>query len=210
MNEHVGSKLNTADKFYDDLLPLLLKKPLDAALVDSGSHTDDDLCPLRTNERAVLTGYRCVREAWMHYLHSQGASSNATLHVHLNYQLQWLKMLLQDLHLVGELDESDIRLARLGPMQVTHYCTKRVTTEDTPRVLDEQLHQLQETCDGVEARLADIKISNYGVSSQVRGAVRGLSSEIASVYSYRRLLFARNGLDVFMLPLSSSLFSFVA
>lgn len=51
-----GSAKNTADKFYDDLLPLLLKKPLDAALVDTGVHLDDATCPLRTNERAVLTG----------------------------------------------------------------------------------------------------------------------------------------------------------
>ena len=52
-----ASKNNTADKFYDDLLPLLLKKPLDAALVDTGCYVDDSACPLRTNERAVLTGY---------------------------------------------------------------------------------------------------------------------------------------------------------
>jgi thiol-disulfide isomerase/thioredoxin len=102
----------------------------------------------------------------MYYLNSQGATVDATLHVHLNYQLQWLKLLLQDLFLINELDESDVRLIQLGPKQVTHFCTKRITTDEAPRVLDIQLRQLQETADGIEARLGDMKISNYGVSSQ--------------------------------------------
>lgn len=102
----------------------------------------------------------------MFYLNSQGADAKATLHVHLNYQLQWLKLLLQDLFLINELDESDVRLVQLGPKQVTHFCTKRITTDEPPRVLDEQLRELQETANGIESRLGDIKISNYGVSSQ--------------------------------------------
>jgi thiol-disulfide isomerase/thioredoxin len=153
-------------EFYDSLLPLLLKKPLDAALVDTHTFAADTLCPLRTNERATLTGYRCVREAWMFYLHLHGVRAEETLHVHFNYQLQWLKLLLQDLHLVNEVDESDIFLARLGPAKLTHYCTKRITTAEHPRLLDEQLRLVQETVDGIEARLSVMKITNYGVTSQ--------------------------------------------
>mmetsp|Transcript_7246 Transcript_7246/g.21392 ORF Transcript_7246/g.21392 Transcript_7246/m.21392 type:complete len:5155 (-) Transcript_7246:1654-17118(-) len=160
-----------ATQFYDDLMPLLLKKPLDAAIVDGGAHIDNDMCPLRTNERANLTGYRCVREAWMYYLNSQGVGASATLNVHLNYQLQWLKLLLQDMFLINEFDESDARLVQLAPRQVTHYSTKRITTDEAPRFFDETLRQLQETTEGIEARLSDMKITNYGVSSQALSLV---------------------------------------
>jgi hypothetical protein len=34
--------------FYNDLLPLLLDRPLDTAILQSGCDQDDALCPLRT------------------------------------------------------------------------------------------------------------------------------------------------------------------
>ena len=73
--------MNTPEKFYDDLLPLLLDKPLDVAIMESNSHLDDLACPFRTNQRAVVTGYRCVREAWIHYLNAHGVSSEHSLQV---------------------------------------------------------------------------------------------------------------------------------
>lgn len=102
----------------------------------------------------------------MYYLAVHGTTSAETMNVHLNYQRQWLKLLLQDLHLVREVDESDLRLARLGPTQISHYCTKRKTLSDPPRFLDEQLEMLQETTQGIEARLSQIKIATYGAATR--------------------------------------------
>ena len=41
---------NTPERLYDDLLPLLLGKPLEAAVLECKTFADDILCPLRTNE----------------------------------------------------------------------------------------------------------------------------------------------------------------
>ena len=53
---------------HGDLLPLLLGQPLEAALRDNACHTNDSIFPLRTNQRANITGYRGVNEAWIHSL----------------------------------------------------------------------------------------------------------------------------------------------
>ena len=77
----MGSPINTPDKFYNDLLPLLLDKPLDAAILENNCHNDDILCPFRTNQRASVTGYRCVREAWVYFLNRHGITPQHSLQV---------------------------------------------------------------------------------------------------------------------------------
>ena len=74
--------------------------------------------------------------------------------------------MLQDLHCVNSLDESEVRLVRLSMKQTAHVCTKRVRSTDTPRFLEEQLVMLQHTIAGVERRLAEVPIRRYGVTSE--------------------------------------------
>lgn len=77
------AEFNTPEKFYDDLLPLLLGKPLDVALKENGANVDTNICPLRTNERAALTAYRSVREAWVFFMQRNGIAPKHTMQVPL-------------------------------------------------------------------------------------------------------------------------------
>ena len=86
-----------------------------------------------------MSGYRCVREAWVYVLCSQGIKPDHTRQIYFNYQRQWLKMLLQDLSKVKTLGESDFRLVRLSTQQVAHACAKKNRIDDSPLFLTEQL-----------------------------------------------------------------------
>ena len=80
----LGAKQNTPEKLYNDLLPLLLDKPLDVALEENNNHNNlaDVLAPLRTQQRSPVTGYRVLREAWTYYLLQHGVTPDHTLQVH--------------------------------------------------------------------------------------------------------------------------------
>ena len=162
----IKADINTPDKLYNDLLPLLLKKPLEAAIADNKCHIDDSCCPLRTNQRSKLTGYRCVREAWLYLLNRHGASRDDSRQVYFTYQQQWLKMLLHDLHCAASIDESDVKLVRLSMKQVAHLCTKKMRPSDPARFLDDQLAILRSTTQGIEARLAVIPVQAYKEAPQ--------------------------------------------
>jgi hypothetical protein len=160
------SDANTPDKFYNDLLPLLVGKPLEDAVIENGSHVNDTLSPLRTNERSRLTGYRSCREAWFYYLNRYGVSPSHTLQVLLNYRQQWLKLLLHDLHLANRIEESSIRLVRLGCQQIAHFTSKKIVVGDASRFLTDQLHLVHQTIEGIENRLKEIPILTYGAGTR--------------------------------------------
>ena len=162
----VPAKINTPDKFYDDLLPILLGKPLESAIADNNCHADDLLCPLRSHERSRLTGYRAAREAWMYVLHRSGATPADTRELYFCYQQQWLKLLLHDLHCVGSIDESDLKLVRLGIKQTAHVCTKKQKSSDKSRFIDEQLQVLERTVDGIEGRIKELPVQSYNEASK--------------------------------------------
>eukprot|EP00729_Bicosta_minor_P009922 gene9922-5877_t len=162
----VPAKINTPDKFYDDLLPILLDKPLEAAIADNSCHADDLLCPLRSHERSRLTGYRASREAWMYVLHRSGATPADTRELYFCYQQQWLKLLLHDLHCVRSIDESDLKLVRLGIKQTAHVCTKKQKSSDSSRFIDEQLAILERTVDGIEGRIAELPVQSYSEAAK--------------------------------------------
>lgn len=72
----------------------------------------------------------------------------------LQYQVQWLMLVVQDLHLVSSaIDESDARLVRLSTQQLAHVTVKRACEDDPPRFLINQLRGAREMVDGVELRL---------------------------------------------------------
>ena len=158
----VQADINTPDKFYNDLLPLLLKKPLESAIAENLQVDRLTKCsPFRTNQRSKLTGYRCVRESWLYLLSRFGASPEDTRQMYFTYQQQWLKMLLHDLHCAASIDESDCQLIRLSMKQVAHVCTKKLCPSDHPRFLDDQLEILRTTTQGIEKRLCVIPVQAY-------------------------------------------------
>ncbi len=158
--------VNTPDRFYDDLLPLLLGCPLEAALRDNHCNSNENCFPLRTNQRADVTGYRCCREAWVYFLLRGGMTPQHALHAYFVYQQQWLKLLLHDLHCTDEIEESDLRLIRLSTQQLAHLCTRRTRSSDPPRFLAEQLADVRATVDGIEARIPALRLRSYGAATQ--------------------------------------------
>jgi len=181
---------NTADKFYNDLLPLLLGLPLDTAMLEARCDLDDTVSPLRTNERANLSGYRCVREAWMYYLNRHGVTSRHSGQVYLNYQRQWLKMLLNDLHLVNTVTESDLQLIRLSTKQMAHRATRKLKKSDLPSFLPEQLLDIDDSAKGVEERIKRLNVMSYGA------ATRALSLRTQSIAAALSTLFVGQGGEV--------------
>ena len=74
--------------------------------------------------------------------------------------------MLQDLHLVGELEESDLRLIRLSTQQLAHISTKRTREGGEPRFQNDQLLGIRDMIDGVEERLKVLPIKTYGAATR--------------------------------------------
>eukprot|EP00808_Paulinella_micropora_P012932 g61982.t1 len=143
-----GAKANTPDKLYQDLLPLVLERPLEQAIRDCKYNLDDAVCPFRTNQRANVTGYRIAREAWVWWLLRHGLTPQHALQVSFAYQQQWVKLVLHDLHCVDGVVRSDLRQIRLCTKYLAHITTKKDRVSDPSRFLAEQLGSVRLTLQG--------------------------------------------------------------
>jgi len=163
-----GAARNTPEKLYNDLLPLILGQPLDAALELDNNHVHNVLTPLRTHQRSSVTGYRVLREAWTYYLLQHGVSPAHTLQVSFMYQQQFAKLVLHDLTVLSAeaVDESDIGLINLCVNHLCHVATVKVRKDDELRFRDDQLEDLRQTIEGIQSRVKLLNIRNYGASKR--------------------------------------------
>jgi len=82
------------------------------------------------------------------------------------YQQQFARLVLHDVTLVDTVDESDIGLINLCINHLCHVSTVKVHFQDEPRFLTEQLGAVHQTVAGIQSRVKQLKIRNYGASQR--------------------------------------------
>ena len=155
-----------ADVFYNDLLPLLLEKPLETAIADNALNDDDAFNPYRTHCRNDATApYRACRESWMFLMRKFGLTPQQTFEVYVEYRFAWLALVQHDLQLTPELDESDVPMIQLACKQTAHLCGKRFKAADAmPRATPMQLYELAQAIKLIEGKVASIPKMQYSPS----------------------------------------------
>jgi hypothetical protein len=100
------AKQNTPDKIYDLLLPFLVDKPLEAALVET---KDDPATEYRSPERAALSFFRVMLEAFHYLLRRKGLTDVKTKKASFVVRAQFLALVDNDLRFVPSVSDSDSR-----------------------------------------------------------------------------------------------------
>eukprot|EP01087_Luapelamoeba_hula_P004848 TRINITY_DN1482_c0_g1_i1.p1 TRINITY_DN1482_c0_g1~~TRINITY_DN1482_c0_g1_i1.p1 ORF type:complete len:4317 (-),score=602.49 TRINITY_DN1482_c0_g1_i1:51-13001(-) len=147
------SDFNTPDKIYDLLLPFLVEKPLEAALVE----TQDDLAvDWRSPQRASTAYYRAVLESFHYLMRQKGLTQKKAKLVSFVIRLQMVSMVDNDLRFVSSINLSDTRLVKMACEQLA-YTSAKLSTSDTPDSLTVvQLADIKSRVDAIDKLVEEL------------------------------------------------------
>ncbi|KAL6068400.1 Component of oligomeric Golgi complex 3 [Balamuthia mandrillaris] len=146
-----ASKHNTPDKIYDLLIPFLVNKPLEEALVETVEDPDIDW---RSPQRASTAYFRSVLEAFHYLMRRKGLTPLKAKLVSLAIRVQMLSMVDNDLRFVESLSDSDVRLIKMACEQVAYTAVKYTDEKVENGFNAHQLAQIKKRLDDIESAVA--------------------------------------------------------
>ena len=142
-----------------------------------------------------------------------GLNETQTFSVYVEYRFAWLALVQHDLHLVTEIDESDVPMVQLSCKQTVHLCNKRLragantaggssqgssgggggsgSTAAEPRATEGQLYKLSQTVQIIEAKVAAIPKMEYSPTPCSLELVEELTKRRALTWDLLRVWIPR-------------------